>query len=182
MRDKTDTGLGASVVKSKTAVTSKSKKNDSKLQKKDTGIDDMFVGLGDIPQYALEKQMMEMKTEEEIEKFERMRHRDKRKSFMFYPEDQAKANWDLFITVVLIFTCLSTPYRIAFIDKDNTTWIVLNYSIDLLFLVDIIFIFCTAYNDDDFTIIDDRKQIARGYIYSWFSIDFLAIVPFDQLI
>ncbi len=126
--------------------------------------------------------MKDLKTEEEIEKFERMRHRDKRKPFMFYPEDQSKANWDLFITLVLIFTCLSTPYRIAFIDKDNLRWIILNYCIDFLFLVDIIFIFNTAYNDDDFTIVDDRKLIAKGYCYSWFSIDFLAIVPFDQLI
>ena len=34
------------------------------------------------------------------EKFKRMKEREDRKPYMFYPEDTNKANWDLFITVV----------------------------------------------------------------------------------
>ena len=140
---------------------------------------DLLFGLDDIP---YQKKLTRMKNWEDQEKFERMRHRDHRKFFMFYPEDQFKANWDLFVTIILIFTCLSTPYRIAFIERDNTAWTVINYSIDSMFLIDIIFIFNSAYNDEDFRIVDDRKKIAKNYLNSWFTIDFLAIVPFDLIL
>ena len=44
-----------------------------------------------------------------FKKINRMRHRDQRKPCMIYPEDPKKANWDLFITIVLIYTCIQTP-------------------------------------------------------------------------
>ena len=48
------------------------------------------------------------------EKVKRMRARLSRKSWIIYPEDDWKGKWDLFITTILIFTCLSTPYLISF--------------------------------------------------------------------
>ena len=35
---------------------------------------------------------------------------------LFYPENDYKANWDFFMTIVLIFTCIVTPARIALIE------------------------------------------------------------------
>jgi hypothetical protein len=40
-------------------------------------------------------------------------------------------------------------------------------------------IFNTAFYNDDSEIIDDRKEIASSYARGWFSIDLLAIIPFD---
>ena len=100
---------------------------------------------------------------------------------MFYPEDKIKADWDLYITLILIFTCMSTPYLISF-ETESTGWTVLNYIIDSCFLLDIIFNFNSAFQDDEFRIIEDRKVIARDYIKSWFAIDIIAIVPIDKLI
>jgi len=56
-----------------------------------------------------------------------------------------------------------------------------NYAIDVLFLVDILINFNTAYTSDAFDIVDDRKQIAKEYLQGWFTIDVLAIIPFDLL-
>ena len=85
-----------------------------------------------------------------------MRRRDNRRACMFYPEDQRKANWDLYVTIILIFTCLSTPYLISF-ENDSKDWKIINYLIDGCFLIDIFFNFNQAYYDDDFVIIEDRK-------------------------
>ena len=41
--------------------------------------------------------------------------RKNRKQFMLYPEDNFKSYWDFLITNVLIFTCIVTPARIAFV-------------------------------------------------------------------
>ena len=113
-------------------------------------------------------------------KLERMRHRTSKINSLFYPEDQFKIIWDLFITLVLLISCVTTPYRIAFGEVvEPVKWKIINFTIDALFLIDIFVIFNSAYYDEDYMIIENRKQIAKGYIYSWFVIDTLAIIPFD---
>ena len=96
-----------------------------------------------------------------------------------------KANWDLWLTVLLIVTCIITPYRIAFEAKegnDEKRSTIVNIIIDLFFLLDMIFSFTTAYTDEDFRAIDDRATIAKGYLKSWFLIDLLAILPFELIL
>ena len=106
--------------------------------------------------------------------------RKNRKAFMFYPEDKRKADWDLWVTLILIFTCLSTPYLISF-ETESDAWAVVNYLIDSCFLIDIIFNFNSAFQDDDFKIVEDRKVIACVYLKSWFPVDIVAIIPIDKL-
>lgn len=72
--------------------------------------------------------------------------------------------WSLFITLVLIFACCVTPFRIAFVPEDSTTWKFINTAVDFMFLIDIIIIFNTAYQNDNFEIIDDRKKISCLYV------------------
>ena len=42
-----------------------------------------------------------------------------RKMCLFGPDSTFKSNWDLFITIILIFSCMLTPYRIAFVDEEK---------------------------------------------------------------
>lgn len=92
-----------------------------------------------------------------------------------------KANWDLLITVVLIFTCITTPARLAFVEQDTTSWTIVKWTVDFLFLIDIILVFNSAYQNDDFQIIEDRSKIAQEYISGWFLFDVFAIIPFSEL-
>ena len=78
---------------------------------------------------------------------------------VIYPENANKALWDIFMAIILVFTCFVTPLHIAFED-DATHWVVLNYFIDSLFAVDMLVIFCTAFHTEDFELIDDHKLIA----------------------
>ena len=57
----------------------------------------------------------------------------------------------------------------------------MNTIIDLLFLLDIFVVFNAAYYDGDMALIDDRKMICCTYLKGWFTVDLLAIVPFDFL-
>ena len=107
--------------------------------------------------------------------------RHKRKSCMFYPEDNFKSNWDLAISIILIFTCLVFPVRIAFVEEDDSLWKAINLTIDTLFFMDIIATFNNAYYDEDYQIVTNRKLIASKYLRSWFVIDLFAVVPFDML-
>ena len=115
-------------------------------------------------------------------KVERMRYRKHKKKWLLYPEDQIKIYWDLFITSVLLISCMITPYRIAFGEiEEPLHWMIVNYTIDGFFLVDIFIIFNSAYYDEEFVIVEDRCTIGKTYLSGWFIIDFLAIFPFDQL-
>jgi len=77
---------------------------------------------------------------------------------------------------------LLTPFRLAFGDlEDPLEWMIINYTIDICFLIDIIIIFNSAFYDGEFIVVEDRKIIAKEYLRGWFLIDLLAIIPFDLL-
>lgn len=118
--------------------------------------------------------------EEDEKRAIRMTHRKNRKMFMVYPEDRIKGSWDLFITLVLLFTCIMTPLDIAFSKAGESN--LLSDITDLFFLIDIIIIFNSAYYDDDMDIIDHRGKICVSYLSGWFLIDFMAIVPFELIL
>ena len=110
-----------------------------------------------------------------------MKTRTHKKKWIIYPEDEWKGRWDLFITVILIFTCMSTPYLISF-EAETCAWVITNYSIDTCFFIDIIFNFFQAYYNEDFKIVDKHNKIAWYYISGWFIIDTVAIIPIDRFI
>jgi len=87
----------------------------------------------------------------------------------------------MLLTIILVFTCMVTPYRIAFVEFDDEVWTILNTTIDLMFAVDMMLCFLTAFYTEEFELIEDRFMIAFTYSKSWFLIDVLAIFPFEKL-
>ena len=100
-----------------------------------------------------------------------------------HPKNQCKLVWDVYITLVLILVCAITPLNLAFeANADPTlkrtlfeTWI------DVSFMIDIVIIFNTAYYDDKYKFICDKKVIARDYLTSWFCIDLISCIPLQLL-
>ena len=106
-----------------------------------------------------------------------------RKWYLIYSENDWKDQWDIFISFVLIFSCIVIPYQIAFKTIDNsknlTTAILVA---DVFFLIDIVLNFLTVVHDDDHNEIDDVKIIARSYLFGWFFIDVVAIFPVEFIL
>ncbi len=65
------------------------------------------------------------------------------------PDDPMKVRWEMFISVILIFTAVVTPYRIAFTESDDLEWRIINYTIDSSFLIDIFICFFSAFEDEN---------------------------------
>ena len=108
-----------------------------------------------------------------------------RKYCLIYPNDKYKSiYWDTIVSIILLITCFLTPLNLAFAEElDQIGWfIILNYSIDSLFLIDIIINFMTAYQSDNHEVVDDRCKIIKNYFTGWFIIDFLAIFPTEILV
>ena len=112
----------------------------------------------------------------------RMLLRQDRKSYLFYPEDRIKQNWDRLISFCIIFTCFSTPLFLSFHEERDgkDLWYLINMVVDIIFGIDIIIIFFSAFYDDDYQLIDNLNGIARNYIFGWFFFDVLAILPFEE--
>ena len=113
-----------------------------------------------------------------------MTNYNNKKCCLVYPESHYKGHWDLFITLILLISCFSTPYIIAFSDVDEQDLGIKIFEnvIDFLFLLDVIVIFNTAFYTENFDMIDSRKEIALHYLRGWFLVDLVAILPFDYIL
>ena len=83
--------------------------------------------------------------------------------FVIMPEDHFKGVWDLIITVLILFVCITAPWRLAFTEEDDLKWTVIGLVVDTFFLVDLVLNFFTAHHDEEYNLIDDRK-VLESYI------------------
>ena len=100
---------------------------------------------------------------------------------MIYPESRIKFGWDIFVSILLVTSCFVTPLELCY-KYEHPAYYFCSYLIDILFFIDMIVIFNTAFTNEDFETIEDRKEIAFNYIQGWFWIDLLAILPFQVFI
>lgn len=74
------------------------------------------------------------------------------------------------------------PYSIAFTDEDEQySWAVVNWYVDISFIIDIFVNFLTAYYDEENKLITDNRTIARGYMRGWFVVDLITCFPFNVM-
>lgn len=120
--------------------------------------------------------------DENNEKIARMRYRKNKKRCLIYPEMKIKQHWDFLVSFGLIVCAIIIPYRVALVEVESTGWDIINYTIDFIFLIDIIITFNQAYYDHDFKLVDSRKAIAKNYTKSWLLFDILAVIPFRLIV
>ena len=120
------------------------------------------------------------------EKIMRMKRDRRRKACLIYPDNPRKAQWDLWITLVLLITCILTPLTIAFTkeseDDSNFSFSPSQFVemfFDFNFLIDIVINFTSCYYQNEVDLIDDPKVIACTYLKGWFFVDFISIIPID---
>ena len=89
--------------------------------------------------------------------------------------------WDVFISIILMVSCFTTPFDLAFpqVSEEGPVYAGFSTSMDILFLIDIIINFFSAFEDEYYATQDDFKVIAKTYLKGWFMVDLLAIVPMD---
>jgi len=96
-----------------------------------------------------------------------------------------KIRWDLFIILLVLYSCIHIPFEIAF-DNDRFNFErakIVGYIIDCFFLVDLLFNFRTTYiNLKTGQEVYEPKKIVLNYVLHWrFWVDLLAILPFELI-
>ena len=104
--------------------------------------------------------------------------------WLLFPDDAAKACWDLIMLFLLVISAVLEPYKLAVLEDEElqaTGWLVLDWLILGLFAIDLLVNFFTAYFDEQKVVVS-RLQIAKHYLKTWFLVDFLSCFPFDILV
>ncbi len=70
-----------------------------------------------------------------------------------------------------------TPLRVVWWDTDSVRWMLAETVIDLVFLVDMVISFYSAYYNGTEALVSERREIALGYLKTWFIIDVVSIFP-----
>jgi len=87
---------------------------------------------------------------------------------------------------LLLYVAILMPYNVCFHqvvpDAGMSNQDYFDFAVDLLFGVDIIVNFISAYEDDATGIpVINPKVISNNYVSSWFLFDLIAIIPFSLL-
>ena len=97
----------------------------------------------------------------------------------FYPEDCIIIIWNIVIVVFLILTGIITPFSVCFIDEYDADvyrkFLTIEIVFDVIFGVDIIINFISAYYDKNNYLINSFNKIIINYLTGWFFIDSIAL-------
>jgi len=98
------------------------------------------------------------------------------------PNGIIKIQWDLLIGLIIIYSLITIPFRIGFevnVDESTRNF---EYSIDVLFFIDLLLNFTTSYVDPmSERLVLDRAKIVTMYMKFWFWIDIMSTIPFDSI-
>ena len=93
--------------------------------------------------------------------------------------------WDLNTLFLLVFTCLVTPYEIAFLDEVNGTGVevlfYVNQLINIVFVVDMVLVFFLPLEGPNGSWITAKPALALSYFKRMFIIDAISVIPFDVI-
>lgn len=98
--------------------------------------------------------------------------------FILLPQSKIVGVWNVILLWLMLYTATYIPYKTAFVDDSSDTVNYVELGIDSLFVVDMLFNFISAYEDNDKNIENRFSRIACNYISSWFAIDFISCIPF----
>lgn len=107
------------------------------------------------------------------------------KKWVFFPVSPRKMAFDLLVMLGVVYSCVAVPYHVAFGDVVSEThnhaqWL-LEVAIQVLFTLDLLFNFNTAFLHDEQWILH-RPAIARNYLRGWFWVDAPASLPIVEIL
>ena len=98
------------------------------------------------------------------------------------PYDPFRRTFDLATVVAVLLLVFFIPFEIGFVWYETpSAQKIFFVFLDFWFAMDIILNFRTGYVNHG-TVVMDPKKIASNYLSSWFLVDLLGTVPFEQII
>lgn len=85
--------------------------------------------------------------------------------------------------MLVLYTAWVSPFEFSFLQENNGPFRLADNIVNAFFAVDIVLTFFVAYLDQaTYLLIDDPKLIAKGYLTSWFILDFVSTIPSELML
>ena len=94
------------------------------------------------------------------------------------PDRRLKEVWDVIYDLLILYSLCTSTYYLAF-QHPGTGLYAFDVCVWVFFVLDVLLTFNTAYLDEDDHPVTSRKAIALHYLFTWFFIDLVALLPFS---
>ena len=119
-----------------------------------------------------------------------LKQRDRDRVFVIDPRGSSILSlWDFITMSALLYTALLTPFEVGFLPATSSVdmWFIVNRVIDFIFVADMVLQFFVVYQSvsggseqsalGDTAWVTERDKIIRHYLYGWFPLDVISILP-----
>ena len=104
-----------------------------------------------------------------------------KRPYLIHPETSFNSIWDLMSMVLIIYSCITIPYRLCF-DVAAEGWVVpFDKFVDSVFMFDCVLTFRKCFYGEE-GLVAEPGQIASSYLRGWFFLDFFSSFPFDAVL
>jgi hyperpolarization activated cyclic nucleotide-gated potassium channel 1 len=101
---------------------------------------------------------------------------------LIHPESKFKKVWSIILALLLIYTGVLMPVRLAFFDAVYwDSWTIFDTTIDFFFLVDVVINCFSSYPKPDGSYETNHRKIIKNYLKSWMLLDIVASIPFSLI-
>lgn len=98
-------------------------------------------------------------------------------------DNRYKSFFDVWILMLVGYSCFSSMYYVAFSKPNNKFHILFDDIVEVHFWTDLVLSFLCEFKDPETNIPERRfKYIAIHYLTSWFPVDFVSVFPFQILL
>ena len=97
---------------------------------------------------------------------------------ILFPHGPRKFRWDLLMLVLILYSCITVPFRLGMDHQAEGYWWLVEVAVSLVFITDIVLNFQTAVLEGDRFLLD-RQLIRDSYLQGWFTIDTLSSMPME---
>jgi hypothetical protein len=96
---------------------------------------------------------------------------------LIFHENYGKKIWDCVTLLMVLYNIFVTPMYLTFY-PDFSIFTLIEITIEIAFIIEIITNFITTYRDEEENIISSRIQISINYLFTWFMYDLLTSIPY----
>lgn len=105
------------------------------------------------------------------------------KWYLIDPQNPKKFLWNMLVFLTVIQTTTMVPFRLAFVDEENSkAWVAVDMISDAIFIIDIILTFFTMTEDSEGLMIQNLKGIAIKYFKGYFLFDLISSMPISTVL
>mmetsp|Transcript_60993 Transcript_60993/g.141016 ORF Transcript_60993/g.141016 Transcript_60993/m.141016 type:complete len:625 (-) Transcript_60993:201-2075(-) len=102
--------------------------------------------------------------------------------FLIHPHSNFRTRWDIIQAIILVYVAIMVPFRVGLREPAVGNMYIFELTVDALFVVDIVFNFFTAVEDEDGSVVFSFAATAKAYCAFWFPIDIIACLPIDIIL